>query len=387
MKTKLILTTAFAVTCITSLPGLAADDKKGAEYRSPASSSRLDKTTLGRTDKASDLIGMEIKNYQNEKLGKLEDLAVDVEAGRIVHVILSTGGFLGIADKHVAVPPGALHCDTANKVIHLDANKEKLKGAPKFEMSKWAECCEANHVTELYRYYGQEPYFVAKSATDRDRLGHVMKATKVIGLPVRNLQDEKLGKVENLMVDLPAGRLVTAVLSTGGFLGLGDELNAVPPGALRYNSAHDGLVLDATKESLTKAPHFKSNEWPDTGEPTYAEGVYRAYNVEPYFSKDADNTARNVRDRKDQTLTPLDQGKSTADIDSTARIRKAVRAEKGLSVNAQNVKIITVNGRVTLRGVVNTEQEKRRIGEIAASIATSGVDNQLEVKSSTTSSN
>ncbi len=63
----------------------------------------------------------------------MEDLAVDVESGRIVQVILSTGGFIGIGDTLTAVPPGALHHDVAQKVLHLDADKEKLKSAPKFE--------------------------------------------------------------------------------------------------------------------------------------------------------------------------------------------------------------------------------------------------------------
>jgi osmotically-inducible protein OsmY len=109
--------------------------------------------------------------------------------------------------------------------------------------------------------------------------------------------------------------------------------------------------------------------------------VYGAYHVQPYFATDADNTARNVRDRNDRTLTPLDQGNSSADIKTTAQIRKEIIATKDMSVNARNVKIITVNGHVTLRGPVNTDEEKRLVGEIANRIARSdNVDNQLEVK-------
>ncbi len=120
--------------------------------------------------------------------------------------------------------------------------------------------------------------------------------------------------------------------------------------------------------------------------------MYRAYQVEPYFSTDttteADNTARNVRDRNDRTLTPLDQGNSKADLATTAQIRKEIIAGKNMSVNAQNVKIITNDGQVTLRGPVNTAEEKRLIGEIADRIAHAGnVDNQLEVKFNTTSNN
>ena len=94
-----------------------------------------------------------------------------------------------------------------------------------------------------------------------------------------------------------------------------------------------------------------------------------------------DNTARNMRDRDARTLTPLDQGNSKADINTTARIRREIVDLKGLSVNAQNVKIITSEGNVTLSGPVDSADEKRLIGEIATRIATAEhTDNQLEVR-------
>lgn len=104
--------------------------------------------------------------------------------------------------------------------------------------------------------------------------------------------------------------------------------------------------------------------------------------------KDADNSARNVRDRDDQTLTPLDQGNSEADVDTTAQIRKEILAGENMSVNARNVKVITRDGRVTLRGPVNSANEKRIIGDIALRILkTDNVDNQLEVTVPKVSSN
>jgi osmotically-inducible protein OsmY len=141
---------------------------------------------------------------------------------------------------------------------------------------------------------------------------------------------------------------------------------------------------------LNNAPHFKANQWPDLAQPGYTGGLNRAYQVEPYFSTNvsskADNSVRNVRDREDRTLTPLDQGNSKTDLDTTAQIRKDILAGDNMSVNAQNVKIITRDGRVTLRGPVNTAEEKRLIGEIANRVARpQNVDNQLEVKVSTSS--
>jgi hyperosmotically inducible periplasmic protein len=415
------------------------------------------------TAKASDLIGMTVKNNQDEKLGKVEDLALDVESGRIVQVIISTGGFLGMGSTLAAVPPAAFQYDVAQKVLHLDASKEKLAGAPKFDASNWDEDTQSNRVTEVYGYYGQQPYFVADNdgywitnadgtfarslprnmdgtintaggrtldtahnsqvASDVEttnnnvstrnpdgtwtrnyypngngmnsswsKLGFVQKASKLMGNPVKNLQDENLGKVENFIVDLSAGRIVAVIISSGGHLGMDNELSAVPPTALRFNAEHDILQLDTSKEMLANSPHFKAGEWPDFNQPSYAGGVYHAYKVEPYFNAnpttEPDNTARNVRDRDNRTLTPLNQGNSQADINTTAQIRKDIIADNDMSTNAKNVKIITMDGHVTLRGPVNSSEEKRQIGDIANRIAqAANVDNQLEVQITTTSNN
>ena len=93
----------------------------------------------------------------------------------------------------------------------------------------------------------------------------------------------------------------------------------------------------------------------------------------------ADNTAKN----KDHevTKTPLDQGQNSADVKLTADIRKAIMDDKAMSMNAQNCKIITQNGMVTLRGPVDTIAEKESIEAKAKAVAgVTNVDNQLEVK-------
>ena len=97
-------------------------------------------------------------------------------------------------------------------------------------------------------------------------------------------------------------------------------------------------------------------------------------------SVDRDNTAMNERDQHDDAKTPIDQNENQADIDITAKIRSRV-FETEMSVNAQNVKIITQDGKVTLRGPVKTDAEKQQIEAIANDVAGAGkVDSQLEVE-------
>jgi len=94
----------------------------------------------------------------------------------------------------------------------------------------------------------------------------------------------------------------------------------------------------------------------------------------------ADNSAKNVRDREGNTLTPGDQSASQADLDLTQRVRQAVVADKSLSTTAHNIKIITVDGVVTLRGPVASAQEQATVVAVAQQIAgVKKVENHLEV--------
>jgi hyperosmotically inducible protein len=93
----------------------------------------------------------------------------------------------------------------------------------------------------------------------------------------------------------------------------------------------------------------------------------------------ADNTGVNTRDRSDETLTPGDQGGNSSDREVTRRIRKALTSDQQLSTDAKNIKIITTDGKVTLRGPVNSEQEKSTIDSLAKQNGATSVDDQLEV--------
>lgn len=101
---------------------------------------------------------------------------------------------------------------------------------------------------------------------------------------------------------------------------------------------------------------------------------------EPTPEKSADNTKHNQRDRDGDTKTPLDQDENAADIEITATIRKSVVGDDALSMNAKNVKIITAQGVVTLRGPVASSTEKARVASLAKDTAgVTRVENQLEI--------
>ncbi len=112
-------------------------------------------------------------------------------------------------------------------------------------------------------------------------------------------------------------------------------------------------------------------------QPLYAAGTSPAMQQ----GQDADNTGRNVRDRSDAAPTPMDQGGSESDRTMTQQIRKSVMEKDGLFMNAQNVKIITTDGVVTLRGPVKSGEEKAAIQAMAEKTpGVKRVDNRIEIE-------
>jgi hyperosmotically inducible protein len=99
--------------------------------------------------------------------------------------------------------------------------------------------------------------------------------------------------------------------------------------------------------------------------------------------KAPDNTATNERDRSGETQTSGDQSNSSADLKITQAVRQALMKDSELSMTAKNIKVITTNGQVTLRGPVKTAQEKAKINQLASSAAGGArIDNQLDVEGS-----
>ena len=103
--------------------------------------------------------------------------------------------------------------------------------------------------------------------TDREQVRKIDKASGVIGMEVRNSENQKLGEVKDLVMDMKSGRVSYAVLSVGGFLGIGEKLIALPPGALKATEAGDHLLLNAVKAKIQAAPGFAATAWPAPGDP------------------------------------------------------------------------------------------------------------------------
>ena len=110
-----------------------------------------------------------------------------------------------------------------------------------------------------------------------------LSASTLTGDDVRNLNGDKLGNLEEIVIDLHDGRVNYVVLSSGGFLGLGDKLFAIPWDMLTVDTENEEVVLDISKEALENAPGFDKDNWPDIHDRSWVGDVYRYYGREPYW--------------------------------------------------------------------------------------------------------
>jgi sporulation protein YlmC with PRC-barrel domain len=108
----------------------------------------------------------------------------------------------------------------------------------------------------------------------------LMSAHSLIGDDVYNRQSESLGAIKEIMIDMRSGRVAYAVMSFGGFLGMGGKLFAVPWAALTLDTKDHRFILDVDKDRLEGAPGFDKSHWPNMADTTWARAVHSYYGTE-----------------------------------------------------------------------------------------------------------
>jgi sporulation protein YlmC with PRC-barrel domain len=111
----------------------------------------------------------------------------------------------------------------------------------------------------------------------------LMTASTLEGDRVVNRQGEDLGEIDEIMLDVPRGRIAYAVMSSGGFLGMGDKLFAIPWSALILDTDNKCFVLDVDKQRLENAPGFDKDNWPNTADADFDARVHSYYGARPYW--------------------------------------------------------------------------------------------------------
>lgn len=339
--------------------------------------------------RADKIIGSAITDSQGHKAGSVKDLAIDTENGRVVEVVVAWNeGFFGFGQKLAAALPENFTINPQGKGLQFNLDKSMLQAAPPIDLSQWKDAMTQSRVEQVYGYYGATPYFRNGPSYPHPGytpvqyyLGNVERASQLLGMDVKNHQDQSIGQVKDLMIDLSGGRVVEAIVGSGRFLDMPDELSAMPLQALHFDATQNILIIDTSKEALAAAPHFPGHSWPDFTR-QQATDVYQAYHVVPYFLPIGFDST--VQTAPQSNVASPDQAGSQADREITGRIEKEIMNTPKLSDDARKATVTTVNGHVTLRGQVDSTAEKLQLGAIAARfVPAANVDNRLEIKPAT----
>lgn len=151
---------------------------------------------------------------------------------------------------------------------------------------------ERNHLPDRthMNYLDRDTYGIYKSpqhgnpplGADHGPGPGLMGADTLIGNDVCNPAGDDLGDVKEILLNMHTGRIAYAVLSFGGFLGMGDKLFAVPWEALTLDTSNKRFTLNVSKEKLENAPGFDKDQWPDMADSRWAMGLHTYYGTTPY---------------------------------------------------------------------------------------------------------
>jgi sporulation protein YlmC with PRC-barrel domain len=227
---------------------------------------------------ASDRVeGTAVYDAHGKRIGKVERLVIDKASGWVAYAVLSFGGFLSIGADHYPIPWPMLDYDEMLGGYRVVITEEQLKNAPKIEQGESWEQANRDRDEEVHGYW-EQPAPVQECQTSS-----LITSNMVEGMPVYDARGKRIGKVERLMIDKLTGRIAYAILSFGGFLGIGADHYPIPWSMLTYNEKPDGFQLDVTEEQLKNAPKIEQGESWEQANRARNHDVYDYWEVRYYW--------------------------------------------------------------------------------------------------------
>jgi sporulation protein YlmC with PRC-barrel domain len=284
------LSTYLAAATLAATLGLTAQAQMPDREYQNRSDQKTDQKKL-ELRRASKIVGSHVIGSDNEKLGIINNLAIDLDSGRAIFAVVSTGGVMGVGDKLTAVPFKALHFSDINEPVKVNVTKASFDAVPKMDKDAWNNMKDRTWRSTIYQHYSLDPNWDApldlrtgEKKVTKETTTHAMnivKSSEAIGMDVRNAQHEDLGDVNDLVIDVNRCQVAYTVLGFGGVLGVGEKLFAIPWQSLKLDRADNRFVLNIDKERLRNAPGFDRDKWPDMTEPAWSQRVYAFYGAEP----------------------------------------------------------------------------------------------------------
>ena len=254
--TRNVLASALLCAFAASGPALAqgAAERTGT-MASPAptvSNARADRPIGARDVRISHLIGMQVRNAQNEGLGEIKDLVIDTRAERVEYAIIEFGGFLGFNEKLFAYPLSAFRVTADRNELFLDVPRERLSQAPGFARDNWPN----NWTDSANAPTGRNPMAQADSSY------RTWRASQLLGADLRGRDGNDAGEIQDMVVSLRDGRIRYVVMQPDRAWNLGERLVQVQLGQLAFGEREGDIRLRADRNAFDRSRTFADNRWP-----------------------------------------------------------------------------------------------------------------------------
>jgi len=278
-----------AVGLSLALGAVAQNQDVDRDRPATADQSQAGRNAIMRDMRASELIGMDVRNANGDELGEIKDIVLDVNNNRVHYAILSFGGFAGLGDKLFAYPVRMFQLGQDGRSLLLNVSEEQLKRAPGFEMRGWPRWNQRDdsYRADVERYFGGETVKIEPAPNALLR-----RASQVLDADVHDSANKDIGDVEDVVVNMRDGSVrYVAVDFDGPYAGEGDRLATLPMQAFRMPKDDDGdLQIRLDQQAMRDVPRFEENRWPDMNTGEYSSRVER------WFANFGDRTDRAVGD-------------------------------------------------------------------------------------------
>lgn len=254
---------------LTGGPRARGAENEPASRGATASSTQSAAEQSARDLRASKVIGMTVRNAQGEKLGKIDDLVMDVHNDRVAYAVLSFGGALGLGAKLFAYPLALFQpaAGRADEMV-LNVDKDRLKSAPGFETKNWPDWNKDKYRSDVDRYFG--PTVTAKTMPNQ----RLERASDLIGKNVDDRNGKRAGELKDIVVNLGTAQVHYAVLDFDKAWSTDDKLLPISMKALTFpEQASRNLQLNLAKTDLDMSYGFDEKRWPDVSDPAYRRRI------------------------------------------------------------------------------------------------------------------
>jgi sporulation protein YlmC with PRC-barrel domain len=230
----------------------------------------LQSVRLGLITKTTGLIGMKVKDRSYGGLGRMEDVLLDLPTGQAVAALLSGG-----SDNQLTPVPARTFWTASKSRILVNTDRKMLKCAPCIGKAELPRTLEMASLSRSFSHFGQGlPEMPAAC------LGKLSSAAGLVHQQLLSQSNEVVGQVEDIMVDLPVGRVVYLVVQPTAGAGSAGILYVVPPQSVLPDATGRALVLNADQAHFLAGPRFQKQYWTELSRPELAAAVQQHYRLQ-----------------------------------------------------------------------------------------------------------